>query len=485
MASRTVLGISFLVCVPAWVCIAAPALLAAEPAVTDLALMREELGRRIKAFEALWEKTDDAAARKRAAARLAEMHPQFLTLRYSEAARTLDLATHALSTDEPPGLAAQWAASLIAVPEQRVVDGGAKDLTVSIRQLYPIKGELPKRFEVQLWFNDKQVVTVRPEKLPVEMKVPLPPLGDSLGLDRTLYCLVESGRTQRHYTLGISQVKDRDARIAALRKTTGGWTALDTIERATARDRAILLASLASGTLEETDLPAANLLANAETMLDGKPFFTAAKPGEYWMSIPLGGLKTAPVRVFVPRGLDPAKPVPVVVGLHGAGGSENLFFESYGAGRAIAECRKRGWLFIAPRSGLDFTGAPPVPAILDELVKRFPLDAKRTFLVGHSMGAGQVITLAGKHPGRFAAIACLGGGGVVRDAKPFETLPAFIAAGEKDFGLTIARDLHKALTTGGAKNASFQEYPAIEHFLIVREALPDVFTLFERVASGK
>lgn len=456
----------------------------ADPApARDFALERYELGRRLKAFEARWEKVEDAAARKRAADALVDAHALFLTLRFPEAARVLDRAIFALESDDTPGTARQWVNTLIAVPKERIVDGGAKELAVSIRPLYSVTGDLPKNLEVQLWFNDKQVVKLKPDRVPFEATVPLPPLGDASGLDRTLYCLIEAGRVQRHYTIGVSQVKNRDARIAALTATTEKWEELDSIERATARDRAVQLTHVAAGHVEETDVPAASLLANAEAMLDGKPFFSAAKPGEYWMSVPRGGRITAPVRIFIPRGLAEGKPVPVVVGLHGAGGNENLFFEGYGAGRAVAECRQRGWVFVATRSGLNFTGAPPVSEILDGLGKRFPLDAKRTFLVGHSMGAGQVASLAGKNPDRFAAIACLGGGGIVRDAAPFARLPVFVAAGEKDFGLTPAKDLHKALAAGGAKNATFKQYPGLEHLLIVREALPDVFAAFDTAAK--
>lgn len=454
---------------------------AAEPApVRDFALERYELGRRLKAFEAKWETTTDAAARLRAANKLVDAHALFLTLRFAEAARILDAATFALESDEPPGVGRQWMNSLMAVPKARFVDGEAKSIAVRIQPLYPIKGDVPKNLEVQLWFNDKRVTTVRPDRFPFEAEAPMPPLGDSLGLDRTLYCLIAVGRIERHYTIGVSQVKDRDGRLAALKAATTKWPKFETIEQATARDRSGQLESLLQ-TVEETDVPAASLLANAEAMLNGTPFFTASKPGEYWLSVPLGGKKTAPVRVFLPRGLKEGTPVPVVVGLHGAGGSENLFFEGYGAGRAVAECRKRGWVFVATRSALDFTGAPPVPAILDELAKRFPLDAKRTFLVGHSMGAAQTAALASKHAGRFAAIACLGGGGAVRDVMPSATLPVFIAAGEKDFGLAPAKALHKALEAGGAKNATFREYPGLEHLLIVRDALPDVFESFDRV----
>jgi predicted esterase len=456
---------------------------AADPPAPDPFLARYELGRRLKAFEAAWERTDERANRKAAAAKLAEMHQQFLTLRLAEAGRTLDLAALLLHSESPPGANKQWAASLYAAPETRLVDGTATELAVTVRSLYPVKGGPPKTLELQFWFTDKQVVTAKPDRVPFTAKVPLPPLGDFPGLDRKLYFMVEAGKEIRRSPVGVSQVDRVAERVAALKKAADGWPALDTIERATVRDRADLLAGLLNRSVPETDLPAANLLANAEAMLDGKPFFTVAKPGQFWLSVPLGGKKTAPVRVFVPKGLDPKKPVPVVVGLHGAGASENVFFEGYGAGFAVAECQRRGWVFVATRSGFDFTGGPPVVAILEQLATRYPLDPKRTFLVGHSMGAAQAVGLVQKHPGRFAAAAVLGGGGAVTDAKAVAALPLFVAAGEKDFGLGYARELHKALTAAGAKRVTFKEYPGVEHMLIVREALPDVFAGFDAAAG--
>src|SRR5437762_9443287 len=113
----------------------------------------------------------------------------------------------------------------------------------------------------------------------------------------------ESGKEIRRTAIGISQVADLDARLAALKKTVAGWDTIGTIERATARDRAELLTELVGGTVPETDLPAADLLKNAETMLNEKPFYTTAKPGQFWLSVPLEAKKSAPLRVFIPRGL--------------------------------------------------------------------------------------------------------------------------------------------------------------------------------------
>ncbi len=462
----------------AWLLIAGVTM-AARPAAAQPE--RSALAERLRAFEEAWEKQTEPAARKRALAVLPKATTQFLTLQLGEAGRTLDLARSALASDVTPSAGRQWVASLTAVAETRLVDATAKELVVTVEPLYAAGGPVPKDIELQLWFTNAGVVTVRPTAFPVTVKVPLPPPGDSTGLDRRLYFAAEGAKERVERTAVVSQVRDLRPRLAALKAAVAAWPALDTVEKATARDRLTMLTDLADGTVPEMGFPAAGLLANAETMLDGKPFFTAGRPGEFWLSVPLGGKKTAPVRVFVPRGLDPKKPVPVVVALHGAGGSENLFFEGYGRGRIVTECRERGWVLVATRSGFGFASTPPVPEVLAELAKRYPLDLKRAFLVGHSMGAVQTVELLQKHPGTFAAAAALGGGGRVRAGDPLKGVPVFVGVGAKDFALSSARLLHKALADGGAK-ATLKEYPDVEHMAVVREALADVFAAFDAAA---
>ena len=449
----------------------------------DLALARYELGRRMKAFEAEWEKTKDPAAKKRAAAKLEELHSKFLTLRFTEAGRVLDHAVHALHSESNPGSTRQWVTSLIAIPSQRLVDGSAKELTVAIQPLYPVKGNPPKDLEIQLWFSDKQILKARPTQFPYVAKVPLPPLGEFRGLDRKLYFMAEAGKVLHVSPVGISQIADLESRLAALKTTVASWPDIDTMEKVTVRDRLAQLEEMRKGVVQEIDVPAAGLLENAEAMAKEDRFFTADRSGQFWISVPVGANRVEPVRISVPRGLDPVKPVPVVLGLHGAGGSENLFFAGYGGGRGVREAEKRGWIFIATRSGLDFTSAPPVAEILDVLAKRYPIDQKQVFLIGHSMGAGQAVRLVEKHPGRFAAIAALGGGADVKKSKGFVDLPVFVAAGEGDFAKGYAKEMSRALESAGAKNATYREYPGADHLLIVREALQDVFKMFEQVAE--
>src|SRR5262249_26984698 len=143
----------------------------------------------------------------------------------------------------------------------------------------------------------------------------------------------------------------------------------------------------------------------AEAIAAGK--WDMKKPGQYWLALP--GVEGSPVRIFVPEEAKKGKPLPAVVALHGAGGSEKMFFGAYGNGLVVELTRNRGWFVVATRS--PFFGSPDVPAVLDALAKHYPIDTKKAFLVGHSMGAAQAVSLAGRKPERFAAVAALGGGG--------------------------------------------------------------------------
>lgn len=440
---------------------------------------RYELGRRLKAFEAEWEKVDDAEARKRALTDLPKLTAQFFSLQLGEAARTLDLATHYLKSENAASATQQFIWSLYAVPETRIVDENAKEISVVIQQLYSVKSDFPKQLELQLWFTDKEVVKVKPEQLPLTLKVPVPPLNGSNGLDRKLYFLADGARELRPAAIGVSQIANVQKRIDAILQATEGKKS--SIEQATARQRATLISELLNhpSRVPETDLPFAELLANAEQMIGEKPFFTPDRHGQFWMTVPLGTGRSIQCRVLIPKGLDPKKPAPVVFALHGAGVNENMFFESYGAGRIVKECTERGWVLVAPRSA-GFGGTPPVVELFNKLAERYPLDAQHVFLVGHSMGAGQALSLAQATPDRFAGIAALGGGNRPSKPEALANLGVFVGIGLRDtIGLSGAQSLNKTLLATGAKNLIYKEYPHIEHLVIVGLALPEVFKMFD------
>jgi len=173
-----------------------------------------------------------------------------------------------------------------------------------------------------------------------------------------------------------------------------------------------------------------------------------------------------------------SKGSPLVVAFHGAGGSENMFFESYGAGGLIELCRQRGWSVVSPRQSLLGLGMD-LDKMLDELGSHLDFDPKRVLVIGHSMGAAQAVSQVSKYPTRVRAVAAIGGGGMPTKSDDLITVPFFIAAGEKDFGLQRARMLSNTLQAYGAK-VDFREVKDVEHMVIVQATLDDTIAFFEQ-----
>ena len=122
--------------------------------------------------------------------------------------------------------------------------------------------------------------------------------------------------------------------------------------------------------------------------------------------------------VFVPENWSPKQKWPIILFLHGAGerGDDGIFQTDVGIGRAIREhrerfnavvvmpqCRKEVWWAQAPMDDAAI-------ASLEAATKEFHGDKNRTYLTGLSMGGYGTWHLAGKYPGRFAAIAPICGG---------------------------------------------------------------------------
>ncbi|OWK37654.1 hypothetical protein [Fimbriiglobus ruber] len=457
---------------------------------------RYELGRRMKQLEIEWDAHPDPAARKRAVAILPDAMNQFFTLQLGSAGRTLDEARHALDSADPAPGAVRWLDALAVVPEARLIDASKSELRVEVRAFYPVKGGTPKGATATLRIGDEKPVTVPLEKLPATVRLPL---AGKRGNRRLRFETKLDDRIVSWSEQAISAIGDLSKTIETVKAAAADREKYEgtTLETATLKDRLELFRDLAAGETKETDYPIAK--TNGDYPIDYLMYqsynmaisliadggFTAQRNGQFWVTVPTGKDRRTPCRIFVPKGLDPKKPVPVVFALHGAGGSENLFFEGYGNGRIVAECEKRGWLLVAPRSGLAFLGGPPpVPAVLDVLAQRYPIDRGRVFLVGHSMGAAQAVELVQQSPKTFAAVAVLGGAGRVRAPEPFATLPTFIGVGSGDtLALAGAKSLKKALETSSARNVTFKEYADVEHMMIVREALPDVFAVWDALMA--
>jgi pimeloyl-ACP methyl ester carboxylesterase len=449
---------------------------------------RFEFGQRLRACEAAWETQYNAEARRAATNHLKQAAQLFFALKLSEAARELDAARHDLRWPSEPTLFTRWAESVFVKPESRLIDAAADAVPFTLGSAYQsANGIQPQDARLRLTLLlGKQVVSH-----PYETRVAALPFNDKLlvkGLSEADYTLrseiVMNGKLLAASEQTLSAASKLKERLARLQEVAKNLPPLST-DSESARALLRLLEQLAQKQTLETDFPAARLLAEVESAVkstaSGKSFYGQRKPGQYWLTLSLAG-NPAAVRLLAPVAVQSGKRLPLVLALHGAGGSENMFFDSYGLGKITHLSEARGWLVVAPRGAAGFT-PNRAAEIIDAIDKLYPVDRQRVFLLGHSMGAGQAIASASATPARFAGVAALGGGGIVKEVAGLADLSFFVAVGTQDFAYSNARKLAFDLKKAGVKSVRYREYSDAEHLLIVQEALPDVFAFFDELAQ--
>jgi predicted esterase len=444
---------------------------------------RYQTGLRLRALEAALDAQPDPAARKRALESLKKATFVFLAQQTVDAGRMLDRARHCLDDDKGQDPAVAWADALAVRPEARLLDAGAPALAVTARPYYKADGPAPEKAALRLTLADAKG---RPVTGPAEVPLAALPAEGKLPLRNTAegdYVLrvevTAAGRVLARCEQGVSLATRLDARLKALAEAVAGLPEMPrTTDGETLRTLTALLTGLRDRKTYETNYPAARLLREAEELAGavrrGEEYYGPARRGQFWLTLACGG-KATHARVQVPDGAAAGRPMPVVLALHGAGGSENLFFDCHGNGLAARLCAERGWLLVAPR------GRPP-EGLLDEVARLYPIDRGRVFVFGHSMGAATAVESAAKAPERFAAVAALGGGGGVRATERLRGVPFFVASGAEDFALPGARSLRDALQKAGVKKVEYHEYPDVEHLLVVQLGLKDVFAFFDAAA---
>lgn len=150
-------------------------------------------------------------------------------------------------------------------------------------------------------------------------------------------------------------------------------------------------------------------------------------------------------------------PLPVVIVLHGAGGSGAAYLEKNGWAALAASV---GVLVVAPdglparpRLAASFKANPRLwnsgqlrpespraaiddvaflRALTDHLGERAPIDRRRVFAAGHSNGGGMSWRLAAEAPDMIAAIACMGGRVPTGVRPATRAVPAWMIAGALD-----------------------------------------------------
>lgn len=181
--------------------------------------------------------------------------------------------------------------------------------------------------------------------------------------------------------------------------------------------------------------------------------------------------------IYVPASHRPGEPAPLIVFLHGAGGSadglEPLFpvADEAGAVMLVPESRGRTWDGIAGRFAVDVAF---LDRALAHVFERLAIDPRRIALSGFSDGGSYALSLGLANGDLFSHVIAFSPGFMAppgRQGKP----PVFIAHGTRDGVLPIAvtsRTLVPRLTREGYE-VRYREFdgPHVISLAIVREAL--------------
>ena len=188
-------------------------------------------------------------------------------------------------------------------------------------------------------------------------------------------------------------------------------------------------------------------------------------------------------RVHVPPGLDPARPAPLLVALHGGGGNMNLQAddERYGL---IGKSDAAGFVAVFPNGysrfpggrlatwnagaccgasrdkGVDDVGF--VRAVVADVQRRYAVDAKRVYATGMSNGAMLAHRLACEAADVFTAIAAVAGTDNTSTCTPSRPVRVLVVH---------ARDDDHVLFEGGAGPGAFRDRSQVTEFTSVPETV--------------
>ncbi|MEM7143492.1 MAG: prolyl oligopeptidase family serine peptidase [Verrucomicrobiota bacterium] len=130
--------------------------------------------------------------------------------------------------------------------------------------------------------------------------------------------------------------------------------------------------------------------------------------------------------------------------------------------------RDRSCFIIAPQNpdhmGWNGEKADGVVAIVKELIEELPVDAKRVYLTGYSMGGFGTFRIIADEPELFAAGVPVAGGGSPGTASTIKHVPFWVFHGAKDPTVDVSksRDIVEALKGEGV-DVKYTEYPDGDH----------------------
>jgi predicted peptidase len=192
-------------------------------------------------------------------------------------------------------------------------------------------------------------------------------------------------------------------------------------------------------------------------------------------------------RWSAPEPIEPGKTYPLVLFLHGSGerGDDNSAQLKHGVGAIVAGTRKAGdpVFLIAPqcpegrwwsagkpgnRSLAEAGAADPlmdaILALVEQTTRQHPVDPKRFYVTGLSMGGFGTWDLLTRIPEKIAAAVPVCGGGDPATVTRFKDVPiwAFHGGADPVVPVSATQDMVSALEKAGG-NPKVTIYPDVEH----------------------
>jgi predicted peptidase len=223
--------------------------------------------------------------------------------------------------------------------------------------------------------------------------------------------------------------------------------------------------------------------------------------------------REVPYRVYVPSRFGPDTNLPLVVALHGAGGTQDTLMD-WGKGMIKDLAEKYGYIVVTPlgyplgssygqhynvgmpdsarpggdmtpeqRKQADLLSEKDVLNVTEIVASEYHVDRSRIYLTGHSRGALATWYFGQKYREKWAALAPVAGGFLDTDY-PYDRLkgiPLMIAQGGADTAALPerARNQVAALEKTG-QHPAYLEVPEATHGSIVDAALPAIFEFFDK-----
>ena len=248
----------------------------------------------------------------------------------------------------------------------------------------------------------------------------------------------------------------------------------------------------------DKDFPAAEAVAT--TARGGKNAF-ASKTGDFKRHYLLESAgEIMPYRMYVPTSYNGTKAFPLIIAMHGLGGTEDAFFTNYD--QKMPPLAEQHGYIVAGVLGYRVDGSygwglgnPPadpatrrvqeqserdVMQVLQIVRQQYKIDENRIYLMGHSMGAIGTWKIAPKFPDIWAAIGTFAGSGAPATLERIKHVPEFVVHGDADATVNVQGSrtmVAKAKELG--IEVKYTEVPGGTHGGVVAPNLSGMFDFFD------